>query len=191
MEKFIACMCENDYNQLIVSGEPTPEELTEAWTSLVYEFCDLSDAKEAKYKAILASEIKLEKMKIKLAQCWFNILSVCYFPQVVTALKEIGFEDFDLNPDDVDQYQNDFIHITGELNLLRMQIKIKEAEYASLQEAHVKHQAMDSKSFDVMFFRINNYAKREAVNEQTTVQKYCTALRDYLAYIDSQSKVTK
>lgn len=191
MDKFIACLCDNDLGRLIESGEPSPVQLAEAWASLFYEYCDLAEATETKYRIKISCEIKLLKIKEELAQGWLDILNVCYIPQLASALKLIGYEDYELNPADIEQYYEDLKHITGELNLLRMQTKIKEIESKAILESQPTHDSVDRKYFNTIFFRINNYAKREAVNGQTTVEDYCTALRDYVSYYELQKKSLK
>jgi len=192
MSKFIACICDNDLSQLIITGELSPLELAEAWASLFYEYCDLAEATETKYRAMLISEIRFSKMKATVCQGWLALLSVCYFKEAADALKIMGFEDFELNPENEEQYREDIMHITGEINLLRMQIKIKEAEFSAILESQsTTSDKIDRKYFSTIFFRINNYAKREAVNGLTTVEDYCTALRDYEAYIESHKNAPK
>lgn len=181
MKQFKACMCHSDLQQLVVSGTPTAEQLAEAWATLFYEYCDLVEATETIYRAMLFHEIEIYKKHNILVAEWVKIMQLQYSPTIAAAVKEIGF-DYDLDPTDPEQYQSELTRILSELAYHRMQLKIKEAEYANIVANQSTHDSVDEKYFSTIFFRINNYAKREAVNGLTTVEDYCAALKDYVAY---------
>lgn len=181
MKQFKACICHSDLQQLVVSGQPKAEEIAEAWASLFYEYCDLIEATETIYKAMLAHEIQIYKKHNTLAAEWVKIMQLEYTPALAAAIKELGF-DYDLDPTDAAEYQSQLLRINNELSFHRMTVKMKEAEYAAILENQSTHDTIDEKYFSTIFFRINNYAKREAVNGLTTVEDYCAALKDYVAY---------
>lgn len=182
MYKFIDCMCNNNLTQLVVSGEPSPEQLAEAWTELFFEYCDLIEATETKYRVRLVSEISLNEQKIELVSNWVKILEISYMPKLVSALHILDIN-YELDPRDSEQYQKDLKRIHAELNLSRLELRIKKAEYAAIiSNQSTTQSSVDEKYFKTMFFRINNYAKREAVNGMTTVQDYCVALKDYVEF---------
>ncbi len=180
MDKFIACMCHSNLSVLVAEGEATAEQLAEAWTNLFYEYCDQAEASETLYRTKLLSEITLLKQRNLLVTGWVSLLRINYFESIAEALRTLDY-DFQLNPQDPIQYEADLNRITHEINFSKLQIRIKEAEYESILENQSTKDSVDEKYFSTIFFRINNYAKREAVNGQTTVQNYCAALRDFVA----------
>lgn len=190
MNVFMQCICDDNLSALIVSGTPDAMELANAWATLFYEYCDLVDATEAKHRIKLVSEISLKKSRITCGQGWHNLLYYYYNENIAEALRRIGF-DYDLNPEDPEAYHYDLACINAELRSQRFQLRIKEAEYEAILEKQSTSHSVDRKYFSTIFFRINHYAKYNAVNGQTTVEDYCAALRDYVAYIDSQPKNLK
>ena len=180
MDKFIACMCHNNLSVLVVEGEAQAEQLAEAWTELFYEYCDQAEASETLYRTKLISEITLLKQRNMIVMDWVRLLHVNYFESIAEALKTLGY-DFEFNPQDPIQYEADLNRVKHEINFSKLQVRIKEAEYESILENQSTKDSVDEKYFSTIFFRINNYAKREAVNGQTTVQNYCAALRDFVA----------
>lgn len=181
MEQFIQCMCYNNLSALVVQGEPRAEELFEAWESLFWEYCDLAEATETTYRTRLLSQIRIENTKNQLVERWVKIMEVHYSEKIANALRMVGFE-YEFDPSDDDQYMNELSHVRGEVTVNKIRTRILEAEYEAAMQGQSTHDSVDEKYFRTTFFRINNYAKREAVNGQTFVLDYCVALK---AYVDS------
>lgn len=184
MNQFRACIERSDLNALVIKGEAKAEEISEAWANIFYEYCDLIGASETRYRIKLAAEINFEKKKNDCIGTWLKILELYYSEKIVSALRILDI-DYDLNPDDPEQYLADIKQIQGELNLNRLIVRIKEAEYKAIQEEESSTETMDERYFDKMFFRINNYARREAVNGMTMVTAYCVALKDYYDHLNN------
>lgn len=186
MDKFIACMCKDDLSVLVAEGEATAEQLAEAWINLFYDYCDEAEASETIYRTKLITEITLLKQRNNLVLGWVKILQLQYIQSLADGLRTLGY-DFEMNPQDPEQYEADLKRITHEVNFSKLQVRIKEAEHESILENQSTKDSVDEKYFSTIFFRINNYAKREAVNGQTTVQNYCAALRDFVAATQTQT----
>jgi hypothetical protein len=186
MSQFIACLCDDDLSQLIVSGEPTALQIAEAWSNLFFEYCELAEDAETTYRVRLESQLNLDKVKEEHGKEWAKMLEKRYSPKLAEALRMIGF-DYELNPDDPEQYKADIHRIKGECGFLRLTIQLKQAEWEALMQKQSTQDSVDRKYFSTIFFAINNYAKREAVNLQSTVENYCAGLRA-LAYADSHNK---
>ena len=181
MKQFKQCICHSNFSVLVVQGTAGPVELAEAWATLFYEYCDLIEATEVLYRTRLMAEIACYKRRNDLVMNWTKLLAVQYFPNVAAAIKILGFE-FELNPEDPEQYQADLSRIQSEINYSKLLVRIKEVEYASIIENISTQDSVEEKYFRTIFFRINNYAKREAVNDMTSVEDYCAALKDYVDY---------
>jgi hypothetical protein len=173
------CICDNNLSTLVVSGEPSALQLAEAWSSIFFEYCELAEDSETRYRVLLDAQLTLDKKKEELGQGWATLLKHKYSEDIAEALRIIGFE-FELNPNDPEQYQADLKRINGELGYLRLTIKIKEAQWTALMDKQSTHDTVDRKYFSTIYFAINNYAKREAVNRQTIVADYCAALRAFV-----------
>jgi hypothetical protein len=178
MGQFIACLCDDDLSQLVVSGTASPIELAEAWSSLFLEYCELAEDSETKYRVMLEVQLTVDKKKEELGQAWVNMLKKKHSENLAEALRIIGF-DFELNPNDPEQYQADLKRINGELGFIRLSIQVRQAEFDAVKNKQSTKDTVDHKYFATIFFAINNYARREAVNKQTTVEDYCAALRAF------------
>jgi hypothetical protein len=177
MKQFKACMVYDDLRALVVSGEPTALELSEAWTKLFYEYCDLAEEAEVLFRTKLMVGLKLDKIKESLASEWIELLSRIHSDIICAAIREIGF-DFELNPEDPAQYKSDITRIKAELAFLRLSIQVKEVQYEAVNKSSTS-ESVDEKYFATIYQALNAYAKYEAVNDQTSVEMYCAALRAY------------
>ena len=187
MGQFRQCLEHNNISALIVEGEPTAEQLAEAWASLFLEYCDLSEAHETTHRRRLLYEIEVLKKKAILCQSWVDVISIVPSAPINNALWIVGYE-FELNPDNPEQYKADIARINAELTDLRFTIKVKQAEYNALEKSPTEHDTFDVKYFSTIYTRINNYYKYNAVNDQTKVEMYCALLREFVGAIDESNK---
>ena len=187
MGQFRQCLEHNNISALIVEGEPTAEQLAEAWASLFLEYCDLSEAHEATHRVYLHCEIETLKIKLDICQAWVDIISIRPSLKINEALWTVGYE-FDLDVTKPEEYKADLARINAELRSLRFDIKVKQAEYSALEKSPTEHDTFDVKYFSTIYTRINNYYKYNAVNDQTTVEMYCSLLREFVGVIDEPNK---
>lgn len=190
MEVFMQCMCDNNLHSLVVSGEATPEQIADAWFTLFYEYCDLIEAYETKFRTRLIMQLKVNKLKLDFCRSALKVIKVYPSHQLIACLKHIGY-DFDFDANNQKQFTNDIVRCEAELASLSFDIKVKEAELELLQNKQSTKDSVDRKYFHTLFFRINNYCKREAVNGQSTVTQYCVALKDYIDHIERTNKEIK
>ena len=183
MGQFIKCF-EGDLSGLIVDGKPTELQLANAWETLFLQYCDKVEAREVTYRIRLKSEVSLLTKKVEFGKIWVKLLSIIHSPELIKALKVIGFDDFELNPEEPQQFKADLMRIKAELSMLSFTLKVKSAELQAIEEDSHSGDKADRAYFAKIFFKINNYAKREAVNMMTTVEDYCVALRDFVDYYE-------
>lgn len=175
MKQFIECICHNNYQVLIEQGEASAQQLADAWSSLFFEYCDLTGVDNVKARILLASEINLIRTKHRLLLAWLQLLEYVWSEDIAEAIRTTGYdvsrETFSANA----------AYIKSEIRIENIHLKIKEQELEQMNND--SGQPVDESYFDKVFFIINNYAKREAVNKQSTVQEYCVALRCYHDYL--------
>jgi len=186
MDQFIKCICENDLNALVISGTPSPEEIAEAWTNIFYEYCDLVEATEAKYRSRLFSEIQILTKKLELAQGWLKILEIQFFPELVIALQKIGFE-YEFNPNDKHQFADDIASLKSEIFPLNLQLKVKKEEYRYLMKNQSTSENISKEFFLKLIFNINRYTKANPpISLNSSILDYCIALKAYADEFSNQ-----
>ena len=187
MGQFRQCLEHNNISALIVEGEPTAEQLAEAWAALFLEYCDLSEAHETTYRVRLYCKIEVYKVKLDICQSWVDLIAIRPSEKINEALRNLDYH-FDLDPSNPEQYKADIARINAELRSLRFDIKVMEVEYAAIQKSPTIDDAVDVKYFSTIYTRINNYYKYNAVNDQTKVEMYCALLREFVGVVEEPTK---
>lgn len=188
MEVFMECICDNNFAGLVASGNPTSTQIAEAWASLFYEYCDIMEMQEVRYRARLHTEIILTRRKIQYAEVWVRYLEVIYNRIFAEALQKIGFE-YDLDPSDPDQYRSDINRIIAELRSIRLKLRAKESEYDTLVNKKTSEASpVDRKHFYSNFDNINDLRKWGAITEKSSVMQYAIALSRMNQYYERLNK---
>lgn len=91
MSAFISCVVDENYNALVVSGEPNPEQIAAAWDGIYEQYSELS--KNTVYSEYVQ---RLKEHTITLTQinglmAGITALRYGYYPDVVEALRKLGF----------------------------------------------------------------------------------------------------
>ena len=183
MKQFISCICDDNLNELIISGQPTAEQLAEAWANIFLEYCDLAELAEVRYKALLRHDTEILKAQIETAKSCIQGIRICIenniapLPGFISALNYAGFE-HEYLPETIEK---DIARVEAELIPMEIRLEGKVIELNILSDNSTQSDKVERKYFHTIFLRLNTYFKHEAVNMQSTVQEYCAALRDYVA----------
>lgn len=173
MDRFIACICDNDLS-VLADGPAKAEELAEAWTNLFYEYCDLSGNSEKNLLQRTANELHLMQVKHECASGWLSILEVTGDEEIAGYMRTIGY-DFEFT----DTLAADCKRVRSELSLLKLQIRIKEADFESMSKNQpASSETVERVYFAKVFHAFSAYYKYQWFPETTTVERYCMALRD-------------
>ena len=92
MSAFISCVVDENYNALVVSGNPTPEQIQSAWDGIYEQYSELS--KNTVYSEYVQ---RLKEHTIVLHQingltAGLTALRFAWYPDVANALRSLGFQ---------------------------------------------------------------------------------------------------
>jgi hypothetical protein len=188
MEQFIACICDNDFSKLVVSGQPSAEEILEAWQTLFFEYCDLIEMSEDTFIEILDLVLKARERHLDIVRNWIKILKSYKSEKIAEAVEYLYPVKFDL--DNEYNYNQAIAEVEAELRAMSFDIKVRRAEYEALSKYQsTKKDLVNRKFFTTIIMRLNNYLKMNPpISMQTSVEIYCAALRDFIAAIDKSEK---
>jgi hypothetical protein len=123
MDRFIACVCDNDLKTLVITGEPSDEELQNAWLSIKSQHIENLKDPHALHQVDMTLELVNFEWK-----CWeintlISLLKDKYEEDVVKSLRRYGFK----YPFTEDSY-------TDDIDKVRAKLGSEGLEYASLRE---------------------------------------------------------
>jgi DNA repair ATPase RecN len=92
MDRFLTCLCEKDYSALIISGNPTKDELSAAWFFIICEYNELKniDITENENWDISKELIRLYNHLHLFQQC-VDFLSYRYSASIAQSFRTLGY----------------------------------------------------------------------------------------------------
>ena len=102
LEPFIQAHCNKDYSGLIISGEPTPQQLHEAWNAIVFEYVMLIQTSDNDVLLNMQKELKMLEWHITFVDinCSHGnikedicpgFLRLRYDPELINELTVLGY----------------------------------------------------------------------------------------------------
>jgi hypothetical protein len=92
MDRFLRCLCEKDFKALIISGNPTGDQLTTAWVIIITEYNELKnvDISESKQWSSSKELIRLHNHLFLLQQC-MDFLVYRYSESIAKSFRRLGY----------------------------------------------------------------------------------------------------
>lgn len=122
---FIKVIITGDLKWLSKKGEPTSQQLSEAWSAIFMEYCDIAPTNNSTYVVQITREIRHLESKINIIQSIIERLTISYVPELVEILKEYGFY-YSFTPDTM---YDDLQGVIAESKQFVVQKGVKEGEY--------------------------------------------------------------
>jgi hypothetical protein len=184
MDRFLKCLCRQDYSALIISGKPTEEELLSAWYMIISEYTALKniDITENRQWAISRELIRLHS-HLQILQLCINFLTVRYSDAVAHSLRRLGyrFKPTSTNP-------KEYIHLLHEV------AEISKTKYIQIQQYNKelkkivdekKIETPTEKSFDNMLIAIEEMQHVAYSFDTLTVSKFVALDLRYREHINT------
>jgi len=167
MDKFIECLCNQNYSCLIISGDFTNEEQFETWNNLFYEYCDLINSKE--YQLILKymKSVGINEAKLTAINLCLVVLSHGYNQDCVDVLKNYGYN-YKFSSESL---LNDLKNVQ---NISKgAEIKLQNDRKQLEMLTNKKKKQVKESDFDKIFIYISKYMGFVVKKKDTTVSEYC------------------
>lgn len=92
MRVFLLCLCDEQFEALVIDGKPTQDELMEAWVLLLSEYQELrGDSVDSVEQIRLAKEIHKLRSHLQLVEYCLQFLAVGYSESIAGSLRELGY----------------------------------------------------------------------------------------------------
>jgi hypothetical protein len=186
LDKFISALCDQDFNALVISGNPSQEELSQAWDEIFLDYLDLNGDNDARMDITLAKDIAILSARLQQIETCLFFLQVFHVQEVADILTDIGFEDVSLDPSDLEQYFENLNIIRLRSKEIKIDIELKEIELTELRESKKKTPAKraDRSSFLNILSRIATYKHTAVIRaSEISVAEFCAMFAEYLDHI--------
>ena len=91
LDRFIECYCNNDLQKLVKFGDPTQEELEQAWDEIFTAYIEIIGGEEVQDKLRLVRDMNLLSMKVERIGALLDVLSVAPTEGLFLQLYEFGY----------------------------------------------------------------------------------------------------
>lgn len=188
LDRFINILIDDDLKQLIITGEPPMHILAQAWIDIYFEYYDTQSSIDGKYKLQLLKEIALLECALLKIETILHCLSYTYSPELHAELVGIGYE-CELDPHNIESYRESLQGVKNRSREIRIDIKLKQAELETLQEAAEKEKKVERSYFTNHLSRIATYKKVAVIKpKDITVAEFSAMCTEYLDYINNLKK---
>ncbi len=174
MDKFIDCLCNQNYSCLVISGKYSELEISENWQNVFYEYCDLSNSTHYKSMLISFKNLGITEAKITAVNLCLVVLSYQYNQECVDILRKYGY-DYDFNDADKESYLKDLeaVQTISKGALINL-----DAEKKNLERLMGNNNAKTKESdFDKTFIVLSKYMGYPVKKNITTVSEYCSMIK--------------
>lgn len=183
-------MVDSDFSKLVISGDAKAEDIIEAWQSIFFEWCDIVEDAETKYRTRLRYEITLQKKTHEIVSGWLKILVDGGYNKDIANYISQMYPQVKLDPSNTDLYLHDINVIKSEMSSLGFDIKVKEVEYAGILQAQSSQDSVTREYFLKLIFNVNRYTKANpAIVMQTNAEMFAVAIKAFVDYIAINEKM--
>ena len=191
LANFVDCLCDNDFNALVIQGEPSAIELVEAWAKILDEYNDLLGQSNDEYKQYYSNYKNLARLKSKqykilmLAEVMDKIGYVDAFASHLRKLLNKPNLKFDITKPE--QYSRDLKTCFAMVKGLNIQIFMIESELETISvRMDNASEAPKRDDFINTLITLSDFAKRELDPETITVYSYCVRINRLNEYTRKQ-----
>lgn len=180
---FEKCLIHGNLKSLIISGEPSPEELAMVWANLYAEFTDLNQDGEQLYILKLRCDVQLLSTEIYEVDTILYFLQPAMLPFSIKKKDELLgiLNDYDL-PTVInfsEDYSDKLQMIDNRMAVKRMQLANKEGELISYLKER-ENESVDKHYFRRMLRRLSQFRGHQISINNITVLDFVLDMNDYL-----------
>jgi hypothetical protein len=190
LSAYIQCQVTGDLSSLIIEGEPTKEQLQDAWRNICREFFDLSEDKQVSYEVNLLAQIEELNIKIITIQQIVEVLQGYEIPQLIEILRSFGYN-FPFNCDNEEQYLADLKRVLNRAKKLVIELNEKQSQLNTIQKSKEPSQEVTIKYYDKILAILSQHMKYHMDENVITVSRYAAALNLYIAHCERLNASTK
>lgn len=181
---FIDCLCDAEYNKLIINGQPTESEFTEVWQDLFQQYTELIGGKSVENRLkTLKQQNKLET-KLTIIHNLLEVIQVLPSQEMFDMLYTFGYPlpKKEFTPDNFNSILKIFI---GHFKLDRNRYKLAVVTKEPVKEL----QPVNRNEFTKVLARVALAFKTPPISiTAITTAQYCNYVLEYQDYCDSLAK---
>lgn len=201
LSKFIDCIVDGNLYALIISGDPTKEQLAEAWDFILGQYTELVGTQEYQLYKVLYCEvavlkITLDQLRILAAKVndqdeKVGILRIIYDEYFAKELNKLVNTNCKFNWNNQKEYHEELDKCVRRGKALKIQYDLKNLQFKAIEKKNSGTAAvkMDRQYFTSILITLSNFAKFR-IDSSITMDEYCLRIKDHNDYYKEVKKQT-
>lgn len=191
---FIDVACDSNLDALIISGNPSAEELAKAWEEISEQYNNAmtSGTIETAHTISLYRNVIRTDFKLKAAESFINILKEVYVKRFADEVNKIVGTRLEFDVLKTAEYENDLKRALLRLTGLKIRLEFEKSKLSKEVEKKepTENKQLTREYFTNLIINLSDHAGYEIKEAEISVYKFCERIRRYNRLID-QMKMTE
>lgn len=186
LDRFIDVMVDGRLDLLIISGEPTKEELEKAWGIIYAEYTELIGDDSYTDVIKLMKDINILSQQYYRIHILIEVLINCYIPAAHQELKRMGYT-VRYSPDDLVTYLHDLESAYNKSQMLLTRISVMEQDLLN-KSKKTDNKEFGRGDFQTMLISLSEHVKYQVIPSQVTAYQFAVMIHRAREYSDKLSR---
>lgn len=193
LSKFIDCLIDKNLFALVITGEPSKEDLAYAWDDILMEYNDAMGDSEGKMHLRLFKEVHELLGNIGIINISIELMKCRYNKQDADDLNRLTDAKFKFDLNDPKKYLEELQRCGRRAKSLELNYALKKSQLDALEKTMVGEQkkAPDRKYFANLLISLTDHSGVRLNAADISVYEFCERIRRFGEYIKELEKQKK
>jgi hypothetical protein len=187
LEPFIQAQSNNDLSGLVISGEPTPEDIQAAWEEILADYGCYVKSEDTDYTLGLSRQICLLQEDIHVIECAILTLRHGYDAEIAQVLRSLGLFRVKYEEQDPVKYQKELDRAFDLATSKVVKLKETMAELERFQKTK-EGKALSEDEWNSSVAMLSKHQGYYIDTEKITVYKYLMIYNNFTAEYEARKK---
>lgn len=184
LNRFIDCLVDKNIYALVITGNPTIEELYAAWTEIQSEYADAIENNEYRLYVTLVKEVVILSTTIEQINCLVGALEYMYHEELLSRLNKLLNTSIVLDPADQVKYTAALKGCIMRSKSLKIKLDLQEIQLQGIQaKMEQPGKQPDRGYFHSILVTLSDHAKYH-ISDNITVFEYCDRVKRFTQYCE-------
>ena len=190
LNKFIDCIVDGNLASLTISGYPTQEHLTTAWSNILAEYSELIGTDEYRMYVQLYKEVNIIKITLNQITIAISILRLVRDDYFVKELNELLGTDCKFNWNDPASYQAECNKCMNRSASLKIKLDLKTMQFEAIEKKNAgTGEKLERQYFTSILITLSDHVKYR-IEDTIKMSEYCDRLKRFSDYCEQIKKKT-
>lgn len=187
LSKFIEVATNGNFFALVISGQPSLDDLRIAWESIVSEYGEAVGSGQQELSTNLYKQIVKLETTIAQIEMLVRALEKTYCGKFVTLLNGLLTTSFVFDVDKPQEYNKKLQACISRSKGFKITLDLKVAQYNAINKKTEQGEAMTKEAFIGVLITLSDHAKYP-IHDNITVFEYCERIKRLNEYIRKMDK---